>query len=61
MFGRMTVMPIVQVAADPELQVAITTVLQEADQPEITTGHSAEIAIQPESERRLLRDTARVS
>jgi hypothetical protein len=36
MFGRMTVMPIVQVAADADLQVAITTLLQVADQPEIT-------------------------
>ena len=36
MFGRMTVMPIVQLGADADLQVAITTLLQEADQPEIT-------------------------
>jgi hypothetical protein len=36
MFGRMTVMPIVQVGVDADLQVAITTLRQEADQPEIT-------------------------
>jgi hypothetical protein len=35
MFGRMTVMPIVQVGADADLQVAITTLLRAADQPEI--------------------------
>jgi hypothetical protein len=35
MFGRMTVMPIVQVDAGADLQVAITTLLREADQPEI--------------------------
>ena len=35
MFGRMTVTPIVQVGADADLQVAITTLLRAADQPEI--------------------------
>jgi hypothetical protein len=35
MFGRMTVMPIVQVGADADLQVAVTTLLRAADQPEI--------------------------
>jgi len=35
MFGRMTIMPIVQVGADADLQVAITTLLRAADQPEI--------------------------
>jgi hypothetical protein len=35
MFGRMTVMPIVRVGADADLQVAITTLLRAADQPEI--------------------------
>jgi hypothetical protein len=35
MFGRMTVMPTVQVGADADLQVAITTPLRAADQPEI--------------------------
>jgi hypothetical protein len=34
-FGRMTIMPIVQVDADADLQVAITTLLRAADQPEI--------------------------
>jgi len=35
MFGRMTVTPIVQVGAGADLQVAITTLLRAADQPEI--------------------------
>ena len=35
MFGRMTTMPIVEVGADADLQVAITTLLRTADQPEI--------------------------
>jgi hypothetical protein len=35
MFGRMTVMPIVQVGTGADLQVAITTLLRAADQPEI--------------------------
>jgi hypothetical protein len=35
MFGRMTVTPVVHVGADADLQVAITTLLRAADQPEI--------------------------
>jgi hypothetical protein len=35
MFGRITVTPVVQVGADADLQVAITTLLRAADQPEI--------------------------
>jgi len=35
MFGRITVTPIVQIGAGANLQVAITTLLREADQPEI--------------------------
>ena len=35
MFGRMTVMPIVQLGADADLQVAITILLRAANQPEI--------------------------
>jgi hypothetical protein len=35
MFGRITVTPVVHVGADADLQVAITTLLRAADQPEI--------------------------
>ncbi len=35
MFGRMMVMPIVQVGADADLQAAITTLLQATEQAEI--------------------------
>ena len=35
MFGRMTVTPVVHVGANADLQVAITTLLRAADQPEI--------------------------